>query len=94
MQLSISWFCSKSFRGFFVFWWKVGGVPENFWFATISNMNLQSVVQINGANFQQKKPMNFRGLRRSGGLDSSSGKHATDAIGSANTYQRHQRRVR
>jgi hypothetical protein len=57
-------------------------------------MNLQSVVQTNGANFQQKKPMNFRGLRRSGGLDSSSGKHATDAIGSANTYQRHQRRVR
>jgi hypothetical protein len=25
MQFSKSWFCSKSFRGFFGFWWKVGG---------------------------------------------------------------------
>jgi hypothetical protein len=83
MQFSISWFCSKSFRGFFVFWWKVeGGVPENFWFATISNKNLQSVVQTKGSKFstESKNPMNFRGLRRSGGLDSSSRKHATGAM--------------
>jgi hypothetical protein len=41
-------------------------------------MNLQSVVQTKGQIFnRKKKPMNFRGLRRSGGLDSSSGKHAT-----------------
>jgi hypothetical protein len=35
-----------------------------------------------GANFQQEKknPMNFRGLRRSAGLNSSSGKHATGAM--------------
>jgi hypothetical protein len=43
-------------------------------------MNLQSVVQTKVQIFNRKKPMNFRGLRRSGGLDSSSGKHATGAI--------------
>ncbi len=55
MQFFINWFCSKSFRAFFVFWWKVGGVPENFWFATISNKNLQSVVQTRGKFSTKRK---------------------------------------
>ncbi len=54
-QFSRSWFCSKSFRGFFVFWWISWG--RSWKFLVRHNLEYESAKcgVKKGANFQQEK---------------------------------------